>query len=102
MFKFYQLRQFMNHQMMIESGLSYSITVWGATYQTILSSLIITQKYILKVMLNKNKMYSSCQLFIDTSVLQINQIYIKSVVRSIYQRTKNILISYLITLILEI
>ena len=87
-YKFYQLRQFMSlkslkdiYTALVESILSYCVTAWGAACKAVLGPLIVTQKYILKVVLNKNKMYPSVNLFNDAKVLQINQIYIKAVIR---------------------
>lgn len=87
-YKFYQLRQIMTIRMLktiyfalVESILNYCIAAWGATNKTIIEPLKITQKYILKVMLNKKKTYSTENLYVESNVLQINQLYIKSVVR---------------------
>ena len=54
------------------------IIAWGGA---VLQSIIVTQKYILKIILNKNKMYPTHLLFNDSKVLQINRIYIKSALR---------------------
>lgn len=94
-YKFYQLRQFMNIKMLktiyyalVESILNYCVAAWGSADKSIIEPLKITQKYILKVMLSKNKQYSTEKLFIDANVLQINQLYIKAVVRFMSKNQK--------------
>lgn len=94
-YKFYQLRQFMQKKTLtmiylalVESILNYCITAWGGACKTTLQSIIITQKYILKIMLNKPKKFSSTILFKEAKVLQLNQIYLKAVFRILCKNTQ--------------
>lgn len=85
-YKFYQLREFMPHallkivyQALIESTLNYGIRIWGSACGTILSNLIVTQKYILKIINKKPKRYPSVNLFAESKVLMIRELYLKKI-----------------------
>ena len=93
-YKFYQLRQFMSWQMLksvyfalVESILGYCISVWGATFKSILSPLVVTQKYVLKVMLHKKRRYPTEVLFREARILRVNQLYVKSVIRLLTRKS---------------
>lgn len=87
-YKFYQLREFMTknvlkmiYQALVESVLNYGVKIWGSACNTILTNLIITQKYILKIINKKPKRYPSEELFKENKVLTIREIYIKNVIK---------------------
>lgn len=87
LYKFYELRNLVNanilrsfYKAVVESVLSYGITAWGAAYDSVLSPLYVTQKYVIKVMLFKNKLYPSTLLFEESKLLNLRQLYIKSIV----------------------
>lgn len=69
---------------LVQSILSYGIIGWGCLLKTHLSALSITQKYILKVILTKPKDFPTDTLFTIANVLDIRQLYIKSVLIYIF------------------
>lgn len=88
LFRFYELREVVAqktlkvyYQALVESVINYGITAWGAACDSVLQPLIITQKYILKVMLFKGKRFSTELLFRESGLLNIRQLYIKNVIR---------------------
>lgn len=89
---FYKLRNIlpinilkMTYKSLVESILTYGIIIWGGTYNSQLKNVKITQKWILKVMLWKNRRYSTEQLFLDSNVLNVNGLYILNVAKFIYR-----------------
>lgn len=72
---------------LIESILNYGIVVWGNAGSTILSKLITAQKWVIKVILFKNKRYPTELVYKESSLLNINQLYIKSVIRYMLKNT---------------
>lgn len=100
-FKFYELRNVLSftslksvYMGLVESILSYGIVVWGSAGTTILKKLEVTQKWIIKIILFKNKRYSTQLVYKDSGFLNLNQLYIKAVIRfmlksSFYKNTIN-------------
>lgn len=91
-YKFYHLRNIMPNYVLktlyyalAESIIRYGITIWGGTYPTNLETLKISQKYLIKVILNKNKQYPSEQLFEEFQVFDISLLYVKSVLLFTYK-----------------
>ena len=89
--KFYLLRIFLDrrtlivvYQALVESILRYGILVWGGLYNNALYKLNIIQKYILKVIFNKNKLYPS-QLLFNQNIRSIRSMYVSAVCVYIYQ-----------------
>ena len=87
-YKFYELRHILCKKTLkivylslVESILNYGIVVWGGACKTLLSPLHVAQKYIMKIMLFKNRRYPSEALFRESQILTINQLHIKSVLR---------------------
>jgi len=83
LYMLYQLRQILNHRTLItvyrsliESIIQYGIIIWGGTYKTLINSLYIRQKYLIKIILFKNKLYSTEQLFLESGLLDIQSLYI--------------------------
>lgn len=92
-YKFYILRQYLPRSTLLniykalaESVLNYGICVWGATYESVLTSLMIAQKTILKICMFKSRMYPTQILFTEAKVLTLRKLYVKAVVRIL---TKN-------------
>lgn len=86
--KFYQLREFlslkllkMTYQALIESVLMYGLSVWGSACCSILHRLNITQKYIIKIFMNRNRRYPSDLLFKEADLLPVRQLYVKGTLR---------------------
>lgn len=80
--KFYCLREILpKHMLMqlykalVESTIRYGIIAWGGTYRNCLDPLPKTQKHILKIIFKKPTRFSSKDLFAESNVLDIRQIY---------------------------
>lgn len=83
--KFYELRDFMSRKLLImvyralvESLLRYGIVVWGGLYNNALYKLNIVQKFILRVLFRKNRMYASRLLF-TKEICNIRTIYMTTI-----------------------
>ena len=91
-FKFYQLRQWMPrcsvlnvYRSLAESVFNYGISVWGAACGTISIPALVAQKRLLKIILFKQKTFSSELLYEEPRFLSLKQLYIRSVSRLILQ-----------------
>lgn len=60
---------------LIQSKLQYGISSWGAAHRTNLDQLIKAQKKFLKILYKKKRRFSSEQLFRETNVLKIEDLY---------------------------
>lgn len=83
--KFYLLREFLNRNLLItvyravvESLIRYGILAWGGLYKNALHRLNIVQKYILKIIFKKNRLYPSRLLF-TAETCNIRTIYVIAV-----------------------
>lgn len=80
--KFYHLRtviplkalKIMYHAL-AESILKYGILIWGGAYPSNLEQLKISQKFLIKTILQKNKRCSTDQIFAEFNVLNITLLY---------------------------
>lgn len=68
---------------LVQSQLSYGIGGWGGVRDTHIRSLEVVQKWILKIIFDKNKLFSSDQLFRDSETLDIRQLYCLNLLGSI-------------------
>lgn len=87
-YKFSQLRHIlplkltkMVYAALTESILNYGILSWGSACESVLLPLKIAQKYILKTMLSKPKMYPTDLLFSESEILNIRQLYCLRVIQ---------------------
>ncbi|KAG8261642.1 hypothetical protein J6590_068182 [Homalodisca vitripennis] len=69
----------------------YGIIAWGGAFKTIIDPLNVIQKSILKAALNKPKSFSSNQLFIESDILTIRQLYIRNVMVYTYRHREAVL-----------
>lgn len=83
--KFYTLREILSKKLLltiykslVESLLRYGLLAWGALYNTSLRQLNVVQKYILKVINRKGKMFPTKYLF-SKDLLDIRSLYILNV-----------------------
>ncbi|CAH2003757.1 unnamed protein product [Acanthoscelides obtectus] len=86
--KFYELREILDFRTLktvyfalTESVINYGFVVWGNTSLATLSKLQVAQKWIIKIMLFKQKRYSSELVFRDSKILNLEQLYLKSLIR---------------------
>lgn len=87
-YKFYELRNILAFKLLktiyfslVESLINYGIIVWGSACKNVLNSLDVAQKYIIKIIMFKTKRYSSQLLFQESNLLNVEQLYIKAVIR---------------------
>jgi hypothetical protein len=62
----------------VQSVLQYGLLAWGGASASVLEPLAVTQRSIIKTILFKNPRYPSHLLYQDFSVLNIRQLYIKT------------------------
>lgn len=82
MHKFYILRDILSrknlmilYNSLVESILNYCITTWGGTYNKHLYNLQTAQNTILKIILRKNKLFSTETLYDEIKLFNIRQLY---------------------------
>lgn len=81
-YKFKQIKPFMEikhlkiiYTALVESILNYGIMGWGGVGQTYLKPLENLQKRILKIIFNKEKLFSTKLLFKEANLFSIRQLY---------------------------
>lgn len=86
--KFYELRNILTlrtlktiYYALVESIINYGLAVWGNAGTTIISKLSVAQKWIIKIIMYKNKRYPSDLLYKESEIMNVQQLYIKSVIR---------------------
>lgn len=62
---------------LVESIISYGIIGWGGAFENTLSHLQIGQNQIIRLLLNKDHMYPTKNLYTELDVLPVNKIYLK-------------------------
>jgi hypothetical protein len=81
-----------------QSILSYGIVGWGGMAKSNLSPAIIAQKSLLKVTFRKPYRYPSDQLFGELRVLDLRQLYIKTIIKQIHNDPTKYLPHYVLSL----
>lgn len=89
--KFYILREILSlrtlitiYKSLVESLIRYGILVWGGLYNNALDRLNVAQKYIIKIMYRKSRLYPSEQLF-SGDVCNIRTLYVMTVAAFIHK-----------------
>lgn len=59
-----------------QSVITYCISVWGGTYKTVLIALERAQRFVLKVMLFKQRDHPTRDLYVETQLLTVRQLYV--------------------------
>lgn len=92
LYVFKQLRDFLPinilkqvYYALIEPQLSYGIIAWGGSYKSTLKCLEIMQRYVLKIMFYKKIKYNSNVLYNEAKVMNIRQLYCKSLLQFVYK-----------------
>src|SRR5436190_7347249 len=90
---FSQLRNILNKQELlmtyyayVQSILERGTITWGGAYKTTIEPLFITQKAIIKAALGRRRRYSTDALFDEFRVLDIRQLFIRTVLTYVYRR----------------
>ena len=97
-FAFHQLHQFLEFNEIkiayfayVQSLLEGGIIAWGCAYKNILQPLVVTQKSILKAALGRGRQYPSDALFTEMDVLDIRQLFIRTVSLYIFKHHETLL-----------
>lgn len=97
-YSFLILRTFLSKSLLKEvyfalcqSSIEYAICAYGGASKTALNNLSVAQKLILKIMLNKNRLFSTERLFREAKVLTVSKLFEKNVCTFVH---KNIAIQY--------
>ena len=92
--KFYLLRQFLSqnllltvYQTLVESLCRYGIIVWGGLYNNALKPLMVAQNTILKIILKKNRLYSTNLLY-TKRICNVRSIFIISTCCFVHKHTE--------------
>lgn len=75
----------------VQSILQYGILAWGGASSAVLEPLAVTQRAIIKTILNKGKRYSTQTLYNDFPVHTVRKIYLKTLLTYIYKNKNKIL-----------
>ena len=85
-FLFKELSHILDHRRLLQAYYSlcqsyfiYGNLGWGGTHKTFINRLLTTQKLILRIIYHRPRLYPSAQLFAESGVLDIRQLYVKSV-----------------------
>lgn len=86
-YKFHQIRELNNLKIArliyfsyAQAVLQYGIRAWGGALNTHFEKLFIIQKYIIKTILGKPRLYPTSDLFNEFKVLTVRQLYIKNLI----------------------
>jgi hypothetical protein len=89
---FYRLRHIINRQLLLTvyqslavSIIQYGIIAWGGAYKATMDRVTRAQKLLLKIILKENKRYSTTDTYENSKVLDVRQIFIKTIL--MYFRT---------------
>lgn len=95
--KFRTLRQYLNIQQLrviyyalVQSQLAYGIVGWGGAYDANIKNLEIVQKWLLRVILCRSRLYSSDKLYEEAGVFDIRQLYCYTLLIRQYTNRNNI------------
>lgn len=75
---------------LVQSVIEYGISAWGAAYPSILRNVEVTQKSIIKVILEKPRDYPTNEIFKDFQVLPIKKLFHMSVFLEYNKRPKSL------------
>ncbi|KAJ8949945.1 hypothetical protein NQ317_011060 [Molorchus minor] len=64
------------HKNHLESHIHYGIVGWGGTYNSHIKQLEVIQKMFIKIIYNRNNVYSSDLLYTESKILDVRQIFL--------------------------
>lgn len=91
LFRFYR-KIFSLQQMLVlyyalaQSHLTHGLIAWGGVTKTYLKKLDVVQKWLLKIIYNKNRLYPSEALFADTGILDVRLLYFQIISNRLYKK----------------
>ena len=74
-----QKRLLQAYSSLCQSHFIYGNLGWGGAHKTLMDRLITTQKLVLKIILHRPRQYPSAQVYSESGVLDVRQLYVKSV-----------------------
>lgn len=75
---------------LVQSVLEYGIVGWGAAYRSHLVNLEILQKFILKIIMKKDRLYSTELLFSEARVFTLKQLFYKNALMTIFKNERRL------------
>ncbi|KAK9876112.1 hypothetical protein WA026_011229 [Henosepilachna vigintioctopunctata] len=78
---------------LVQSLLSYGMLIWGGALNVHLKSLEIIQKWVLKIILKRNREYSTIEVFRESGVLDIRRLFFQSLL--CYNHKNEVEVNYL-------
>lgn len=98
-FIFYQLSQILNEKDLkviyyayVQSYLQYGLIAWGGSFQSILEPLNVIQRSIIKAAFKKTQRFPTLELFKESGLLSIRQLYIKNLLIFCY-KNENLIVA---------
>lgn len=74
----------MTYSSLVESVLRYCITAWGGAFNTTLNTLQVTQNTILKIILKKDKLFTTIRLYNENEIFNIKSLFIYQCIIKVY------------------
>jgi len=74
---------------LVESIISYGIIGWGGAFENTINHLQICQNQIIRLLLNKDRMYPTKNLYAELNVLPVKKTYFK--ITAIFLKNHNLL-----------
>lgn len=75
---------------LVNSKLEYGITLWGSTYQTIITPLTVLQKSFIRLLSRAGKTSRSFPLFMRHRILPVRFLYVYKVLAIFFRRSGNV------------
>lgn len=76
------------HLALVQSHLSYGIITWGSLHNNYMKKIVISQKWILKIIFNKEFRYPSDKLFQESQLFDVRQLYCHSLLIQTFRDRK--------------
>lgn len=72
---------------LFQSKITYGLVVWGGTYKTTLKPVLTTQKYVMRVIENENRLCPSRPLFTRLRIMPLRYLFIYVTTRCFFKRS---------------
>lgn len=96
MHKFYVLRDILSkknimilYNSLVESILRYCIVAWGGAFNTTIKIVETTQNIILKIILKKERLFSTNKLYDESNILNVKLLFAYQCIMRIYTNAEN-------------
>lgn len=75
---------------LVQSVLSYGILAWGGAYKNVISKIQIAQNLVLRIMLRKDRMYSTEKLYREENIMNIKQLYSLEIIKYTHKNHESV------------